>query len=397
MKTSYFHGMKGMLKRVAVVAMAGVVAFSAAACGGGGDNPSDSGSAKIKIGGIGPLTGSAAVYGNAVYHGAQIAVDEINAMGGDIQFELNFQDDENDAEKSVNAYQKLKDWGVQLLLGTVTTTPCVAVSAETYGDRVFELTPSASSTDVTKGKDNMFQLCFTDPNQGTTAAKYLLENNLADKVAVIYNNADAYSTGIYNAFSAELKANGKNTVYVGTFSSDDNADFSVQLTGAQSAGADLVLMPIYYTPASMILAQAEKMNYKPTFFGLDGMDGILAMEGFNTDLAEGLMLMTPFNPWSTDEKVASFVKTYQEKYGETPNQFAADAYDCVYAFYEACKAKGVTADTDAADICEEFIAYFTGEAAFDGLTGNGMTWSEKGEVSKDPVVCVIQGGIYVDR
>lgn len=397
MKTERAHSVRRMLRRAAAVAMAGVVAFTMAACGGGGGAEGNSGSATIKIGAIGPLTGSAAVYGNAVYHGAQIAVDEINAMGGDIQFELNFQDDENDAEKSVNAYQKLKDWGVQVLLGTVTTTPCVAVSAETFGDRVFELTPSASSTDVTKGKDNMFQLCFTDPNQGTTAAKYLEEANLGEKIAVIYNNADAYSTGIYNAFSAELKSAGKDIVYVGTFSSDDNADFSVQLTGAQSAGADLVFMPIYYTPASLILAQADKMNYKPVFFGVDGMDGILAMEGFNTDLAEGLMLMTPFNPWSTDEKVAAFVKTYQEKYGETPNQFAADAYDCVYAFYEACQAKAVTAETPAADICEAFVAYFTEEASFDGLTGKGMTWSTKGEVSKDPVVCVIQGGIYVDK
>ncbi len=397
MKTVRAHGVKGMLKRALAVVMAGTMVLSMAACGSEAEPAAESGSATVKIGGIGPLTGSAAVYGNAVYHGAQIAVDEINAKDPNFQFELNFQDDENDAEKAVNAYQKLKDWGVQLLLGTVTTTPCVAVSAETFADRVFELTPSASSTDVTKGKDNVFQLCFTDPNQGTTAAKYLVDNNLGEKIAVIYNNADAYSTGIYNAFTAELKKSGKDVVYTGTFSSDDNADFSVQLTGAQSAGADLVFMPIYYTPASMILAQASKMNYAPTFFGVDGMDGILAMEGFNKDLAENLMLMTPFNPWSKDEKVAAFVKTYEEKYGETPNQFAADAYDVVYAFYAACQAKGVTAETPASDACEAFVEYFTTEAKFDGLTGKGMTWGTNGEVSKDPVVCVIQGGIYVDR
>ncbi len=397
MKTVKAHGVKGMLRRVAAVAMAGVVAFSMAACGGGGAEPADSGAATIKIGGIGPLTGPAAVYGNAVYHGAQIAVDEINAMGGDFQFELNFQDDENDAEKAVNAYQKLKDWGIQLLLGTVTTTPCVAVGAETFADRVFELTPSASSTDVTKGKDNVFQLCFTDPNQGKTAAKYLVDNNLGEKIAIIYNNADAYSTGVYTAFNAELKENGKNVVYTGTFSSDDNADFSVQLKGAQDAGADLVFMPIYYTPASMILAQAKNMNYAPTFFGVDGMDGILAMEGFDKSLAEDLMLMTPFNPWSEDEKVSAFVSTYEEKFGETPNQFAADAYDCVYAFYEACQAKGATPDMTAESFCDAFVAHFTGGTTFDGLTGKGMKWNEKGEVSKDPVVCVIKDGIYVDR
>lgn len=390
-KTNFMN----MMKKVAAVAMASVMTVSMVACGNAAP-AGDSGNV-LKLGGIGPITGSAAVYGNAVMNGAQIAVDEINASGGDLKLELNFQDDENDAEKSANAYQKLRDWGLDVLLGCVTTTPCVAVSSDTYADRVFELTPSASSSDVTKGKDNVFQMCFTDPNQGATAAQYVVENYADSKVAVLYNNADAYSTGIYTAFAKELKANGMDVVYTGTFSSDDNADFSVQLNGAKNANADLVFMPIYYTPASMVLAQAKNMNYEPTFFGTDGMDGILAMEGFNKDLAENLMLMTPFNPWSTDEKVASFVKTYEERFKETPNQFAADAYDCVYAVYEACVAKGVTSEMATEELCEALVSYFTSGKTFDGLTGKSMTWGTNGEVSKAPNVCVIKGGVYVDK
>lgn len=382
------------LKKVLCIALVLMMAFSAVACGGA-DTDTDDATA-IKLGGIGPITGGAAVYGVAVMNGAQIAVDEINAAGGDITFAYNFQDDEHDAEKSVNAYSNLKDWGLQILLGTVTTTPCIAVSAETNADRIFELTPSASSADVTKGKDNVFQLCFTDPNQGLTAANYIVDNGLGTKIAVIYNNADAYSTGIYTAFAAQLKEKGIELVYTGTFASDDNADFSVQLTGAKEAGADLVFLPIYYTPASLILKQAQSLDYAPTFFGVDGMDGILALEGFDTSLAEGVMLMTPFNPWSTDEKVAAFVAEYESRFGETPNQFAADAYDCVYAIHDACVAAGITADMSAADICEALIPVFTGDFSYDGLTGSNMTWSTAGEVSKAPVVCVIENGQYVD-
>ena len=150
----------------------------------------------LKLGMIGPLTGGAAIYGNAVKNGEQIAVDEINAISSDFQIEYNPQDDEHDAEKSVNAYHNLQDWGVQVIAGTVTTTPCVAVSAEANSDRVFMLTPSASSPSVTEGKDNMFQLCFSDPNQGSASAQYIVDNKMATKVAVIYNNSDAYSTGI---------------------------------------------------------------------------------------------------------------------------------------------------------------------------------------------------------
>ena len=290
----------------------------------------------IKIGEIGPLTGAAAIYGTAVANGAQIAIDELNALGGQ-QYELNAQDDEADAEKSVNAYNNLLDWGAQMMLATVTTNPCIAVGAQAHEDRVFMLTPSASSSDVTADKDNVYQVCFTDPAQGTASAQYIAEHKLAEKVAVIYNNADAYSTGIYQTFDAEAKKLGLEIVAVSTFT-DDTTDFSVQVTAAKEAGADLVFLPIYYTPASMILMQANAMGYAPTFFGCDGMDGILAIEGFDTSLAEGLMMLTPFAADAKDEKTVSFVTKYQEKFGGVPNQFAADAYDGIYALAAACHA-----------------------------------------------------------
>ena len=351
----------------------------------------------VKVGLIGPLTGAAAIYGNAVANGAQIAVDELNAKGG-LQFELNAQDDEHDPEKSINAYNNLLDWGAQMILGCVTTNPCIAVGAQAYEDRVFMLTPSASSVDVTADKDNVYQVCFTDPAQGTASAEYIAEHKLASKVAVIYNNADAYSTGIFNAFKAQAAEIGLEIVAESTFPDDTNADFTVQLGEAQKAGADLVFMPIYYTPASLILNQAKTMGYAPTFFGCDGMDGILDLEGFDASLAEGLMLMTPFNAWGEDDRTVNFVKEYQELTGGVPNQFAADGYDCVYAFKEACQKAGITADMSAQDICEKLIATFTdGSFSVDGLTGTGMTWSTNGEVTKDPVVVKVEAGKYVTQ
>ena len=351
----------------------------------------------IKIGGIGPLTGSAAVYGLATKQGAEIAIQEINALGG-LQFVLDSQDDEGDTEKAVNAYNKLIGDGAQIIYGCTTTNPCVAVAAETNAARYFQITPSASSTTVTEGKDNVFQVCFTDPNQGITAANYIKDNGLGTKVAVIYNNGDAYSTGIYNAFQATADEIGLEVVAVQTFPDDSNTDFNVQLTAAKDAGADLVFMPIYYTPASLILSQAKSMGYEPTFFGCDGMDGILDLEGFDVSLAEGLMLMTPFNAWGEDERTKNFVSEYEAAYGGIPNQFAADGYDCMYAIYEACTAAGVTADMSAQDICEALIAQFTSaDFSVDGLTGTGMTWSANGEVSKAPVVVKVEGGVYVTQ
>ena len=360
------------------------------------DNSTDSSAsgAAFKLGGTGPLTGAAAIYGNACKNGAQIAVDEINAEGGDIQFELNYQDDEGDAEKAVNAYNTLKDWGMQLSLGSVTSKPCEATAAETYSDRIFALTPSASSTGTTEGKDNVFQMCFMDPNQGTASAQYIAEQKLGTKVAIIWKNDDVYSTGIHDKFVEEAKAKSLQVVSDKTFTDASANDFSVQLNEAKSKGADLVFLPIYYQPASLILTQANAMGYAPKFFGVDGMDGILTMEGFDPKLAEGVMLLTPFNADATDDKTASFVKKYKEQFGETPNQFAADAYDCVYAYKQALENAGATPDMSAEDLCDKMIEQFT-SMTFDGLTGEGMTWDETGAVSKSPKGMVIENGAYV--
>ena len=347
--------------------------------------------AAIKVGLIGPMTGDAASYGVSVAQGAELAVGEVNALGG-VQLELNVQDDEHDPEMSVNAYNTLWDWGAQMIIGTVTTSPCIAVAAEAYNDRMFMLTPSASSTDVIADKDNVYQICFTDPAQGSASAQYIAEHGLATKVAVIYNNADAYSTGIYQTFEAEAAELGLEVVAVATFT-NETTDFSVQLTQAREAGAELVFLPIYYTPASMILQQAANMEFKPIFFGVDGMDGILNIEGFDTSLAEGVMLLTPFSADATDELTVNFVTNYEAAYGATPDQFAADAYDAVYTIYAAVNAAGITADTPTEECCDLLIEAMQG-LEIEGVTGT-MTWDATGAVTKTPTAVRIENGVYV--
>ena len=386
------------MKKFVSVAMALIMALSLVACGGSEadapNNEASSGAASaFKIGGTGPLTGGAAIYGNAAKNGAQIAVDEINAMGG-IQFTLKYEDDQHDAEKAVNAYNALKDWGIQISLGSVTSKPCEATSAEAYADRIFSLTPSASSTAVTAGKDNTFQMCFMDPNQGSASAQYIADKALATKVAVIWKNDDVYSKGIHDTFEAKAAELGLQIVSDTTFADGNDTDFSVQLADAQSKGAELVFLPMYYQPASLIFAQASGMGYAPTWFGVDGMDGILTMEGFDPALAEGVILLTPFNADASDERTQNFVATYQKQFGEIPNQFAADGYDCVYAYKQALEAAGATPDMSAEELNDLMIEQFT-TMTFDGLTGDGMSWDATGAVTKSPKGMVIENGAYV--
>ena len=409
-----------MKKRFLSLGLAAVMAMSLTACGGSntaettkaaettaadakaeGSEAADTAAADagaaggvFKIGGIGPVTGGAAVYGVAVQHGAELAVKEINEAGGinGAQIEFNFQDDEHDAEKSVNAYNTLKDWGMQVLMGTVTSAPCIAVADKTAADNMFQITPSGSAVECA-ANPNVFRICFSDPDQGAASAKYIGENKLASKVAVIYDSSDVYSSGIYEKFAEESANQGIEIVAAEAFTADSNKDFSTQLQKAKDAGAELVFLPIYYTEASLILQQASTMGFAPQFFGCDGMDGILAIEGFDTSLAEGLMLLTPFAADAKDEKTQAFVTAYEEAYGDTPNQFAADAYDVVYAIYQAVLAGNINGDMDASDICEALKTQF-GSMTFDGLTGEGMTWDASGAVSKAPKAVVIKDGAY---
>ena len=383
-------------KQIAAMLMAGAMCMGMLAGCGNKDNTGSSDSNVFTVGVVGPLTGDAAIYGTNVVNAAQIAVDEINALGGDIQFQLISADDVNDPETSVNAYNQLMDKGMQMLVGTVTSKPALSVSPLSNEDRVFTLTPSASGDDVIEGNDNTYQVCFTDSNQGSRSAQYIDEHFDDAKIAIIYKNDDPYSQGIRDTFAAEAKTRGMDVVYEGTFDSSSQTDFNVQLTGAQSAGADLLFLPIYYTPASVILTQANAMGYEPTFFGVDGMDGILTVDGFDTSLAEGVYLLTPFSADAEDEMTQNFVTKYQEAYGETPNQFGADAYDAIYTLYQAIQAAGVTADMSNEEICDALIAAM-GDLSVVGLTsaGSEMTWDENGAVSKDPAAVIIENGTYV--
>ena len=358
--------MKNAFRKVAAATLAAAMMVPFAGCSknesnndsSAADNSvtsvADGENGKLVIGGIGPITGAAAVYGNAVKNGAQLAVNEINAAGGvnGMTLELNFQDDEHDPEKSVNAYNTLKDAGMKLLVGTVTSAPCVAVSAEAAKDNMFLLTPSGSAIDAITAGDNCFRVCFTDPGQGKIAADYIADNSLATKVGIIYDSSDVYSTGILDGFKAEAKEKGLEISAEEAFTADAKTDFSVQIQKVMDSGADLLFLPIYYQEASLILQQAKSAGMDMTVFGGDGLDGLIDQLGDKVDIADGVLVMTPFAASSPDEKSAKFTAAYEELTGgEVPIQFAADAYDAVYAIKLALEKAGVSDPTmSASDI-----------------------------------------------
>lgn len=381
------------MKKLLTMILAGVLAASCLTGCGNMENASSSDT--LILGGIGPLTGAAATYGNAVKKGAELAVDEINEAGGvnGIKFRLEFEDDEHDAEKSVNAYNTLKDNGAKIIIGSVTSVPCVAVADKTKEDNMFQLTPSGSSVECI-ANDNAFRVCFSDPNQGIASAQYISEHNLAKKVAVIYNSSDVYSQGIYEKFTKEAASRGIEITTAEAFTKDSATDFNVQLQKIKQSGAELVFLPIYYQEAALILTQAKTLGLDTKFFGCDGLDGLTSQLGDNASIANGVMLLTPFAADAKDEKTVKFVEAYKAKFNdETPIQFAADAYDAVYVIKAAMEDAQITdATISVSDLCDKLKESMT-KITVTGVTGT-MTWDANGEPTKEPKAMYIEDGSY---
>lgn len=382
--------MKNLKKVIAVVMALALVVTCFAACGGNKENDDT-----LKIGFTGPLTGDYAQYGLAVQYGAQLAVDEINAAGGinGMKLELLYQDDKAGEQDAVNGYNALMDDGMKISLGSVTSGSCAAFLGEAKKDNMFMLTPSATAVEAIAG-DNAFRVCFSDPAQGTVSADYIADNNVAKKVAVIYDSSNAYSQGIYEKFDAEAKVKGLEIVAAEAFTSGTNTDFTSQIAKVKSSGAELLFLPIYYSEATLILSQAKTAGLDVIFFGCDGLDGILTQEGFDKSLAEDVMLLTPFTPTATDERTQAFVKSFTEKYGDKYlNQFGADAYDAIYILKAAIEKAGITADMEISDICDKLKAAMV-EVKFTGITGTDITWGADGEPVKAPIAVKIVDGAY---
>ena len=253
-----------MKKFFAILMAALMVAAMFAGCGEAG-TASDSNA--IKIGMTGPLTGGAAEYGLAVEAGMEIAVEEINAAAGadGLKIEFKSEDDEADGEKAVSGYNALMGWGMQFFAGTVTSGACNAVAPETVNDEIFLLTPSASAIEVATAGANTYQMCFTDPNQGASAAEVISTNWPDAVIGVIYDSSDDYSTGLYQGFVSKASEMGLDVVCETSFTKDTKSDLSTQVTQCQDAGANLMFLPIYYSEASQILTYAAKIGYAPNF------------------------------------------------------------------------------------------------------------------------------------
>lgn len=378
------------MKKFLCMMMAVLMVLAMAACGGepannGGNDTPDA--TTVKIGGIGPLTGAYANYGLSEKNGAELAVKEINEAGGIAgkQIELSYQDSQGESESAVNAYGKLMDWGMNISLGGVLSGETASIVAAARDDDVLLLTPSGSADKCIDGNSLAFRVCFYDSFQGAAAAQYIKDNDIVDTVGVLYQSDVDYSVGLYNAFVEKCGELGITIAETQTFTSTTSTDFSTQVNALVASGAKLVFIPIYAEEASTFLTQAHgKFADDVYFFGADGLDGILGKVEQDTSLANNVLMLTPFAADNPAENVQSFVKKYQEAYGATPDQFAADAYDAIYAIKAAVEKAGSTSGAALASALTSLTV--------EGVTGI-MTWTADGNTNKPASAILYYDGV----
>lgn len=345
-------------------------------------------SSVIKIGGMGPLTGSAAMYGTTIEKGAKLAFDEINQTGGVLGKQLEYisLDEKADPIEAVNAYNKLVDQGVSAIIGSVTSKPTLAVAELAAQDGMPMITPTGTQINITDAGPSVFRVCFTDPYQGSTLAKFAKDKLGTETAAVMVNTSSDYSDGIAKAFIEQAEKEGIKIVAKEGYS-DGDKDFKAQLTKINGENPDVLMVPEYYEQSALIATQAREVGMKATFVGPDGWDGIIgALDSSVYSIVDNSYFTNHYSAEDSSEKVQSFLKKYREKYHEEPTAFSALAYDSVYVLKNAIEKAGTTE--------KEALVKAIKASDMEGITGH-LTFDEKNNPIKAVTIIKVQGGKYI--
>lgn len=371
------------MKKIIAMLLGATVMIS---CGG---NKTEQGDNTIKIGGMGPLlTGSAAMYGTTIEKGAKLAFEEINNNGGVLGKQLEYisLDEKADPIEAVNAYNKLVDEGVSAIIGSVTSKPTLAVAELAAQDGMPMITPTGTQINITDAGPNVFRVCFTDPYQGSTLAKFAKDKLGAQTAAVMVNTSSDYSDGIAKAFIEQAQKEGIEIVAKEGYS-DGDKDFKAQLTKINGEKPDVLMVPEYYELSALIATQAREIGMESTFVGPDGWDGIIgALDPSSYSVVDNSYFTNHYSAEDNSEKVQSFLKKYREKYNEEPTAFSALAYDTVYVLKNAIEKAGTT---DKAELVKAIKA-----SDMDGITGH-LTFDEKNNPIKAVTIVKVENGKYI--
>lgn len=320
----------------------------------------------VKIGAIQPISGKVSAYGTQSRDAINMAVEEINANGGILngkKLEVFIEDDEANSEKTLTAFKKLATQNkVVGIVGALTSSCSIPLSIEAQKRKITMISPSSTNDSVTDAGDYIFRACYKDSFQGPVVAQFATETLKATKAAILFDNGNDYSKGMKDTFKAKFEELGGTVVAVEAYTENDQ-DFSAQLTKIKGTSPDVIFVPDYYNKISLIAKQVRQQGIEAPMMGADGWDEIANNAG---EEVVGSYYSNHYAADAEDTDVKTFVDKYKAKFNVAPNALAALAYDATYILAEAIDRAGSTKPEDIkAAMMETDRKFVTGNIKFD--------------------------------
>jgi branched-chain amino acid transport system substrate-binding protein len=332
-------------------------------CDGAPPEPSG-GASPIRVGEFNTMTGSEATFGQSTHTGVMLALAEQNARGGvrGRKIEIVTYDDRGRTQEAGTVVTRLiTEDKVVALLGAATSSRSIAAGevAQQYG--IPMITPSSTNVRVTAVGDKIFRVCFVDSFQSAALARFAREHLKARRVAVLFDQSQAYSTGIKDDFVRSFANLGGEVATLQAYGTGDQ-DFAAQLTTIRETAPDAVLVPGYYTDAANVAIQARRLGITVPLLGGDGWDSA-QLAAIGGEAVLHTFFTNHYSPDDPSPEVQGFRRAYAARYGGTvPDSPAALGYDAARLLFDAmARAKSLSG--------EDLAAALAATRDFPGVTG----------------------------
>ena len=342
---------------------------------------------EILVGEFASMTGQTATFGQSSHNGTLLAIDEINATGGELgkQIKLISEDDQSKAEDATAAVQKLINRNkVVALLGEVASSRSRAGGPIAQQAKIPMISPASTNEEVTKIGDYIFRICFIDPFQGEALANFAMKTLHAKRAGILLDTRQDYSIGLANSFRETIRKNGAEISGEQSYSTGDK-DFRAALTSMRASNPDVIFIPGYYSEVSLIVRQARELGITCPLLGGDGWDSEELTKGAEKDFTN-TYFSNHFSTEDPDPAVQNFVKKYNAKYSKAPDAMAALGYDAALILADAIKRAGSTDSKKLRDAIAD-------TKNFSGVTGS-ITIDKDRNASKPLTILQIVNGKY---
>jgi branched-chain amino acid transport system substrate-binding protein len=328
-----------------IIPLAGAIAFAFAGAA--------SAQQVVKIGHVGPISGSLAHFGKDNENGAKMAIDDLNAKGitiggKKVKFELQAEDDGADPKQGTSAAQKLVDAKVNGVIGHLNSGTTIPAS-KIYNDAgIPQISPSATNPKYTQqGFKTAFRVVANDGQLGGTLGRYAVQMLKAKNIAVI-DDRTAYGQGVAAEFVKGAKGKSSTVNIVAQqYTNDKATDFNAILTAIKAKNPDVIFFGGMDAVAGPMLRQMKQLGINAKFMGGDGICTSelikLAGDGIGEDqviCAEAGGVVD-----ADKKKLEDFKAAYKKKFNLDVQLYAPYVYDAVMTMAEAMQKAG-SADPD---------------------------------------------------